>query len=576
MSPIDAIVNTLKTNTKHSVDEKLIRSAFTFAEKAHAGQKRRSGEPYITHPLAIAEHLARLKMDSKTIAAALLHDVCEDTDISHEEIKKLFGEEINFLVEGVTKVNKLKYHGAERTSENLRKMFLAIAEDIRVVIIKLVDRLHNMKTLSALPEAKQKRIALETLDIYAPLSYRLGIGELKGQLEDLAFPYVYPNEYQWLIKTIKTPFEERKKYIESIRPILETELKKEKIKFVSVTARAKHLYSLYKKLIKYDMDIGKISDLVAIRVTVSSIEDCYAALGAIHKLWRPVPGLIKDYIALPKPNGYQSIHTTIFGPEGNVIEFQIRTEAMHREAEYGIAAHWAYSEKKHGDAQSYADRKSSFADKKELQWVRQLHDWHDAGQSPEEFLEAIKIDFFKNRIFALTPKGDVIDLPEGATPIDFAYHIHSDIGHEAMGATVNNRIVPLSFALQNGEVVEIITRKNKNPNADWLEIVKTALARKHIQSKLKRLSEEKSFVLKGKRNVEIRFAAKDRVGFLKDVSNVMERYKINMDKIIADNKNSTYPILLVYCQVKDLELLKKLIHSLKEIKGVKEVEYKFV
>jgi guanosine-3',5'-bis(diphosphate) 3'-pyrophosphohydrolase len=576
MSGIETTLSIHRAQKKHSIDEKLIRSAYEFALSAHAKQKRRSGEPYITHPISIAEHLAKLGMDSKTIAAALLHDVCEDTSVSHDDLKNKFGEEISFLVEGVTKVNKLKYHGVERTAENLRKMFLAIAEDIRVVIIKLVDRLHNMKTLSALPDIKQKRIALETLEIYAPLSYRLGIGELKGQLEDLAFPYIYPNEHLWLVKNIKTPFEERRKFIEKLKPTVEAELKKEKVPVIELNARAKHLYSLYKKLQKYEMDISKIFDLVALRIIVPSIEDCYAALGVIHKLWRPMPGLIKDYIALPKPNGYQSIHTTVFGPEGHCIEFQIRTEAMHTEAEFGIAAHWAYSDKKAKDTRGYAERKASFADQKTLQWVRQLQDWHKDAQTPEEFLESIKIDFFKNRIFVLSPKGDVIDLPEESTPIDFAYHIHTDVGHGATGAKVNNRMVPLNYKLQNGDVVEIITRKNKNPNSDWLEIAKTSMARKHIHSRLHRIDEEKTFASRGKRSVEIRFITQDRVGLMKDISKIMERNKINMEKIISDSKQVNFSMILIHCLVKDLEVLKKLIYSLKQIKGVREADYKFL
>ncbi len=575
MATIDSVISTLRARNKESLNESLIRNAYEFAKKAHAGQKRRSGDPYITHPLAVAERLAELGLDSKTVAAALLHDVCEDCGISHEQLKEKFGVEINFLVEGVTKVNKLKYQGAEATAENLRKMFLAIAEDIRVVIIKLVDRLHNMKTLSALPPEKQKRIALETLEIYAPLAYRLGIGELKGQLEDLAFPYVYPNEYQWLIKNVKQPFDERKKFVEGLQPLIEAEFKKEKIPFTKISARAKHMYSLYRKLARVEMDISRVFDLVAIRILVPNVESCYAALGLIHKLWRPMPGKIKDYIALPKPNGYQSLHTTVFGPHGNVIEFQIRTNDMHAEAEFGIAAHWAYSEKKSGGSKAYTEKKGTFAEKKELTWVQQLHEWHSPSSSPEEFLESIKIDFFKNRIFALTPKGDVIDLPEGATTIDFAYHIHSDIGDSATGAKVNSRIVPLEHTLVNGDVVEIIIKKNKKPNSDWISFAKTSLARKHIQARLKRADEEQGFSMRGKRNIELRFSARDRIGLLKDISNVMEKFKINMDKVVSNSNNLPLPILVINCQVKDLEQLKKLIRSLKEVKGVRKVDYRY-
>ena len=574
MSSIDEVIHILKTHHKHPVDEGRIRSAYEFSKKAHTGQKRRSGEPYVSHPLAVAEYLARLNMDTDTIIAALLHDTCEDTKITPDDIEKNFGSDVRFLVTGVTKVNKLKYHGVERTAENLRKMFLAIAEDIRVVIIKLVDRLHNMKTLEFLPPEKQKRIALETLEIYAPLSYRLGIGGLKGQLEDLAFPYAYPKEYDWLIKNIQAPFEERKRLIEQLEPLIEEELKKEKIPYSEIHARAKHLYSLYKKLIKYEMDINRIFDLVALRIVVPSLEACYGALGVVHKLWRPMPGLVKDYIALPKPNGYQSIHTTVFGPNGYPVEFQIRTAEMHHEAEFGIAAHWSYSEKKAQSAKEYTDRKTSFANKKELAWVRQLHEWHKSSQTPEEFLESIKIDFFKNRIFALTPKGDVIDLPEGSTPIDFAYHIHTDIGHNATGAKVNGKIVPLNHTLQNGDVIEIATRKNKNPNSDWLEIVKTSAARKHIRSRLHRAEEEKSFNAKNKQDTEIRCIVNDRVGLMKDMSNIMTRYKINMEKIISDAKHTPHPVILIHCPIRNLDTLKKVIRELKNIKGIREVDYK--
>ncbi|MEK7636324.1 MAG: RelA/SpoT family protein [Patescibacteria group bacterium] len=576
MSSIDEIIRILKTQHKHSIDEGLVLSAYEFSKKAHFGQKRRSGEPYISHPLAVAEYLARLNMDTDTIVAALLHDTCEDTAITPNDIEKNFGSDVRFLVTGVTKINKLKYHGVERTAENLRKMFLAIAEDIRVVIIKLVDRLHNMKTLEFLPPEKQKRIAVETLEIYAPLSYRLGIGDLKGQLEDLAFPYAYPKEHEWLIKNIQAPFEERKRLIEQLRPIIEEELKKEKIPYSEIHARAKHLYSLYKKLIKYETDINRVFDLVALRIIVPSIEACYGALGVVHKLWRPMPGLVKDYIALPKPNGYQSIHTTVFGPKGYPVEFQIRTAEMHTEAEFGIAAHWSYSEKKSQSAKEYTEKKASFANKKELAWVRQLHAWHKSSQTPEEFLESIKIDFFKNRIFALTPKGDVIDLPEGSTTIDFAYHIHTDIGHGATGAKVNGKIVPLSHALQNGDVIEIATRKNKNPNSDWLEIVKTSAARKHIHSRLNRAQEEKSFNIKNKQDTEIRCIVNDRVGLMKDISNIMTRNKINMEKIISDAKHTPHPIILIHCSIRSLDALKKVIRELKSVKGICEVNYKML
>src|SRR3989344_5879334 len=498
---------------------KLIERAYEFAKKAHAGQKRLSGEPYIVHPLAVAENLADFTGDIPTLASALLHDVSEDTQYSINDIKKEFGDEIAFLVEGVTKLDKIKYKGTERAAENLRKMFLAVAEDIRVVLIKLIDRLHNMKTIQHMNPEKQKRIALETLEIYAPLSYRLGIGEIKGQLEDLSFHIVSTNEYDWLAKRLKDHFEERKKYVERLLPAVNRELKLEKINYVDVHARAKHSYSLYKKLLKFDMDLNKIFDLIAVRIIVPEIESCYAALGVIHKLWRPMPGLIKDYIALPKPNGYKSIHTTVFGPEGKMIEFQIRTSQMHEEAEKGIAAHWAYSEQK--GTKNYAEKRPAFARKNDLQWVNQLREWQKDFDKPDEFLDALKIDFFKNRIFVLTPKGDVFDLPEGATPIDFAYAVHTDIGNTATGAKVNNKMVSLNHELHNGDIVEILTQKNKKPNADWLDFVKTAGARKKISSFLNRSREEMRFSGPSGQTVELKLSVRDRIGLLKDVTTVI-------------------------------------------------------
>ena len=553
---------------------KLIERAYEFAKKAHAGQKRLSGEPYIIHPLAVAENLADFTVDIPTLASALLHDVSEDTQYSINDIKKEFGDEIAFLVEGVTKLDKIKYKGTERAAENLRKMFLAVAEDIRVVLIKLIDRLHNMKTIQHMNPEKQKRIALETLEIYAPLSYRLGIGEIKGQLEDLSFPIVSPNEYDWLAKRLKDHFEERKKYVERLLPAVNRELKLEKINYVDVHARAKHSYSLYKKLLKFDMDLNKIFDLIAVRIIVPEIESCYAALGVIHKLWRPMPGLIKDYIALPKPNGYKSIHTTVFGPEGKMIEFQIRTSQMHEEAEKGIAAHWAYSEQK--GTKNYAEKRPAFARKNDLQWVNQLREWQKDFDKPDEFLDALKIDFFKNRIFVLTPKGDVFDLPEGATPIDFAYAVHTDIGNTATGAKVNNKMVSLNHELHNGDIVEILTQKNKKPNADWLDFVKTAGARKKISSFLNRSREEMRFSGPSGQTVELKLSVRDRIGLLKDVTTVIARQKINMKSVLSETKNRLYPVIAIQAPIKNKKDLEKLMVKLKEIKGVEEVSYKFI
>jgi len=362
----------------------------------------------------------------------------------------------------------------ERHVENLRKMFLAMAEDIRVVLIKLADRWHNMQTLEFLPPYKQQRIALETLEIYAPIANRLEMGELKGILEDLAFKYVYPKEYEWLVDQSKEKYEGLKSYLEKIKPIIIKELEKENITFVSVDSRTKHLYSLYKKLQRFDMNFNKIYDMAAIRIVVKNIVECYKVLGVIHKLYRPLPEKIKDYIATPKPNGYQSIHTTVFCPEGKIIEIQIRTEKMHEEAEKGIAAHWAYSEQG-------KPKIGGLSNLKKFSWVKQLQEWQRGVAGSSEFLESLKIDFFKDRIFAFTPKGDVIDLPEGATPIDFAYAVHTDIGNHCMGAKINEKMVTLDKPLANWDVVEILTAKNKKPSAGWLDFVKTSQAKSKIR-----------------------------------------------------------------------------------------------
>ncbi|MBI2637502.1 MAG: bifunctional (p)ppGpp synthetase/guanosine-3',5'-bis(diphosphate) 3'-pyrophosphohydrolase, partial [Candidatus Sungbacteria bacterium] len=518
------------------------------------------------HNTRALEYTVSKKYSLAVRLAALLHDVCEDTECAPETLEKNFGKDISFLVDGVTKLDKIRFHGTEREAENLRKMFLAIAEDIRVVLIKLMDRLHNIKTLNSLSPEKQKRIALETLELYAPLAYRLGIGEVKGQLEDLSFPYVYPKEYEWLMQQVKDPLIERQKYAEWLIPLVKRELEAENLTYRDVHGRAKHLFSLYKKLLKYEMDINKIFDLVAVRIVVGTIEECYGALGVVHKLWRPMPGLVKDYIALPKPNGYRSIHTTVFGPKGRVTEFQIRTEEMHIQAEQGIAAHWAYSEGKSENA--YRERQTVFANKKQLEWVNQLRDWQKEFRNPDEFVESLKIDFFKNRIFVLTPKGDVIDLPENSTPVDFAYHVHTDIGNQAAGARVNAKMASLDYELHNGDIIEIIIQKNKKPSRDWLLFVKTAAARKRIQSALRETREAASFSQKGGQMVELRLSVKDRIGLIKDVSAVVADFKINMKSITSETKNRLYPLIVIHASLKNKEQLEKLMIKFKGVNGV--------
>lgn len=457
----------------------MVKLAYEFAEKAHRGQKRVSGDDYIIHPLATAQTLAEMKLGIPIIIAALLHDVPEDTSVTLDDVKKNFGEDVAGMVRGVTKLGRIKYRGLERYIENLRKMFIAMAEDLRVVFIKFADRLHNLKTLDALSTKKQYRIALETLEIYAPIANRLGMGELKGELEDTAFKFVFPKEYWWVQNLVKNKFIKAEKYIERVKKKLAEELLKAGIKYIKIDGRKKHLYSLYKKLLEHDRDLDKVHDLVALRIVLHNVADCYTALGLIHQLWRPLKGRIKDYIAQPKPNGYRSLHTTVFCDEGDIVEFQMRTEEMHDEDEYGVAAHWRYDEAGKRAVESI----------KHVPWMKELAKIQKEIEDKREYLqslETLKIDVFQNHIFVFTPKGDVIDLPEGATPVDFAYAIHSDIGDKCAGAMINDEIASLKDILKSGDVVFIITDKNrKYPNADWVKFVRTAGARGKIRAKLR-------------------------------------------------------------------------------------------
>ncbi|MDX9893429.1 MAG: RelA/SpoT family protein [Patescibacteria group bacterium] len=470
-------------NNKNGYDFDFIKLAYEYSEQAHHGQTRKSGEPYIQHPLRTAIQLANMKLDQATIIAGLLHDVPEDTDYSLVDIEKNFGPEIAKLVGGITKLGIIKYRGIEKYAENLRKMFVSMAQDIRIILIKMADRLDNLRTLDALPKEKQKRIAAESLEIYAPIANRLGMGSIKGEIEDLAFPYVYPEKYQWLEQEIIPAIKVEMEYIQKVIKTIEKELRQNKIKIVSIHGRAKRLYSLYRKLIRpqYDGDVSKIYDLVALRILVPTVGDCYHALGIVHENWKPLPGRIKDYISQPKPNGYQSLHSTVFGPEGKIVEVQIRTPEMHHQAEFGIAAHWHYKETNH--------RSKKLGDKgytlpKKLDWVQDLVKWQEEIRDNEQYLKALTLDFFQNRIFVFTPKGDVIDLPENATPVDFAYHVHSWIGDHCVGAKINGQITSLDDKLKNGDVVEIITDKNrKGPSRDWLKFVKTGAAKGKIKSK---------------------------------------------------------------------------------------------
>ncbi|HHY75679.1 MAG TPA: bifunctional (p)ppGpp synthetase/guanosine-3',5'-bis(diphosphate) 3'-pyrophosphohydrolase [Firmicutes bacterium] len=457
----------------------LLERAYEFASRAHEGQKRLSGEDYIEHPVAVASILVELQGDAETLAAAILHDVVEDTSTKLEDIKAAFGEEIAKLVDGVTKLSRIEFRSRfEEQVSNLRKMFLAMAEDWRVVVIRLADRLHNLRTLDPLPPDRQKATARETLDIYAPLAHRLGIWRLKWELEDLSFKYLYPDDYRSLSRSIAARRTEREAAVAVVIERMKERLSQEGIE-AEVTGRAKNLYSIYRKMKTEGKELSEIYDLIAVRVIVNTVNDCYEVLGLCHTLWKPVPGRFKDYIAMPKPNGYQSLHTTVVGPRGEPFEVQIRTKEMDQTAEYGSAAHWRYKEGARAKDQAFEQKMS---------WLRQLLEWQREMTDAREFMEALRVDVFNDEVFVFTPKGDVINLPVGSTPLDFAYRIHTDIGNRCVGAKVNGKIVPLSHKLETGDIVEILTSKQSaGPSLDWLDIVKTASARSKIRAWFKKL-----------------------------------------------------------------------------------------
>jgi GTP pyrophosphokinase len=480
----------------------LVEKSFNFAREVHKDQKRLSGEPYFNHLFATAKYLAELGMDGATISAGLLHDSIEDVNILPEVIEENFGKEVRFMVEGVTKLGHLRYHGSDKHNESLRKLFVAISEDIRVLMVKLCDRLHNMDTLQFVPEEKRLRIAKETLEIYVPIAYRLGIRKLSRKLEDLAFPFVYPEEYKEIKKLIKERYDDQGESLEKFRKSVTKELAKSGLTKFKTEYRVKGIYSLYKKYIKYKKDIDKIYDIAAIRILLEQVDDCYKALGIIHNNWRPFPGRIKDFIAFPKSNGYQGIHTTVFTGEGNIVEVQIKTTKMQRNSEYGIASHMNYKEdgKKDRVNQSLEWIKKilpstyfqNSTERKEFkgipEWIKDMVEYNNSVKNEDEAINDIKNDFFNEQIFVFTPKGDVVDLPKGSTPIDFGYTIHSDIGEHISGAKINGKMSSIESELKNGDIIEIITSKNARPNRKWLENVKTTFAKKHIRGFLQGIS----------------------------------------------------------------------------------------
>ncbi len=472
-------------------DPSILRRAFEFAAQRHSAQWRLSGEPYMSHPLEVTWILAEMQMDQVCLVTALLHDVLEDTQTSYEELARVFGDDVARCVNGVTKLSKINLANREdRQAESVRKMLLAMVEDIRVILVKLADRLHNMRTLDSLPRERQERIATETIELYAPIAHRLGMGKLRNELEDYAFRYLHPEEFTDLLSAIETKRQANEQVLEEIRATIERKLGQEEIP-ARVEGRVKRPWSVYQKLRKQKIGIAEVYDLLGIRIVTDSVRNCYAALGVIHNEWHPIPGRIKDFIAIPRPNLYQSLHTSVIGPGGVAFEVQIRTEEMHRIAEEGIAAHWKYKEGRRGVAE----------DDQRVNWLRQLVEWQREARDPSDFMASLKVDLYPEEVYCFTPKGKVVVLPREATPVDFAYAIHTDVGHRCTGAKVNARMVPLKHQLRNGDVVEIITQKGSEPSRDWLSFVKTARARNKIRHVINASEREKAVDL-GQKLVE--------------------------------------------------------------------------
>ena len=531
---IKEILDKVKKN-KRWPDTKIIQKAYNYAVEHHGDQKRKSGEPYIVHPVNVAYTIADLGLDEKTICAALLHDVVEDTDATLEDIENEFGKEIAEMVDGVTKLKQIKYASIEEHQvENYRKMFLAMGKDIRVIIIKLADRLHNMRTLQYLRKDRQIAISQETMQLYAPLANRLGLYSMKWELEDLGFQYLYPKEFDELVRGIEQKREERLKFIEKIIKDIKVQLKKQHIE-AEVTGRAKHLYSIYRKMKRDNKTLDQIYDLFALRIIVNSVKDCYASLGVVHEMYSPMPGRFKDYIAVPKTNMYQSIHTTLLGEKGTPFEVQIRTWDMHKVAEYGIAAHWAYKEANYG---SKKGQQIVNVNEDKLAWLRETLEWQQELQDPQEFLETLKTELFEDEVYVFTPKGSIKVLPRGATPIDFAYSIHAEIGNHMTGAKINSEMVPIITPIKNGDIVEIITSENsKGPSLDWLKFVKSTSAKSKIQQwfkkerKAENIEKGKDAIERELKRIGIEYSDLFKVEY---INPMLERYKFkNLEEMYA-------------------------------------------
>jgi GTP diphosphokinase / guanosine-3',5'-bis(diphosphate) 3'-diphosphatase len=517
---LNELVATIRRSSP-KVDVREVVRAYQYADLMHEGQQRKSGEAYITHPVAVATELAALGLDTATLVAALLHDVVEDTEAGLEDIREGFGDEVVHLVDGVTKLDRLEVESKQQQqAETLRKMILAMAKDIRVLVIKLADRLHNMETIGHMPRDKQKRIAQETLDIYSPLAHRLGMQQLKLQLEDLGFKTLHPKRYEEIVAMVEERNPEREAYVEQVITSIRDQLRELKIRG-EVTGRPKHYFSIYEKMVLRGKEFDEIHDLIGVRVIVSSVRDCYAVLGQIHASWRPVPGRFKDYIAMPKVNLYQSLHTAVIGPEGRPLEIQIRTRAMHQTAEFGVAAHWKYKDAhRAGEAVDATD---------DLPWIEQLLEWQQEVEEPGDYLESLKIDLYQDEVFVFTPKGEVMGLPANATPIDFAYAVHTEVGHRCIGARVNGRLVPLEHELVNGDTVEILTSKAEEagPSRDWLQIATSTRAKSKIRAYFNRERREDAMgrgreaLTRALRRKGIAYARAMTTGALTDVAHAL-------------------------------------------------------